>query len=126
MKPYIVAEERSPDLKLLSKPQPQTLHQAMSARAADELTQMMVSVVQDGHRDPGQIPGISVAAKTGTANSAPNRPPYAWFVGFAPADNPQVAVAVLVEQSGDQPRRDRRGHAGRADRGQDVIKAVVG
>ena len=46
------------------------------------------------------LAGVQVAGKTGTAQSAPNRPPYAWFVSFAPADNPQVAVAVLVQDAG--------------------------
>lgn len=125
MKPYVVAEERSPDLKLLSKPQPQTLHQAMSARSADELTQMMVSVVQEGTGTPVNIPGISVAAKTGTANSVPNRPPYAWIVAFAPADNPQVAVAVLVQQSGTN-RGEIAGGTLAGPIAVNVIKAVVG
>ena len=43
---------------------------------------------------------MKVAGKTGTAQSEADRPPYAWFVSFAPADNPTVAVAVLVQDAG--------------------------
>jgi peptidoglycan glycosyltransferase len=124
MKPYLVAEARSPDLKLLSKAPIETLHQSMSQESADQLTQMMVSVVQDGTGRPVQIPGISVAAKTGTANSAPDRPPYAWFVAFAPADHPQVAVAVLVQQSSTN-RGEIAGSTLAGPVAVNVIKAVV-
>jgi penicillin-binding protein A len=124
MKPYLVAEARSPDLKLLSKAPIETLHQPMSQESADQLTQMMVSVVQDGTGRPVQIPGVSVAAKTGTANSAPDRPPYAWIVAFAPADDPQVAVAVLVQQSGTN-RGEIAGGTLAGPVAVNVIKAVV-
>ena len=46
------------------------------------------------------MPGVSVAGKTGTAEHATDAPPHAWFTGFAPADNPKVAVAVVVEDGG--------------------------
>jgi peptidoglycan glycosyltransferase len=125
MKPYLVAEERSPDLKLLNRSQPRTLHQAMSSHSADELTQMMVSVVQAGTGTPVNIPGLAVAAKTGTANSVPHRPPYAWIVAFAPANNPQIAVAVLVQQSGTN-RGEIAGGTLAGPIAVNVIKAVVG
>lgn len=99
MTPYVVQEVRSPDLQVLDSAQPEVLHQAMSSSSATQLTQMMVDVVQSGTGIPAQIPGVSVAGKTGTANSSASRAPYAWMVAFAPADNPQVAVAVLVEQT---------------------------
>ncbi|HEY7045092.1 MAG TPA: penicillin-binding protein 2 [Nocardioidaceae bacterium] len=100
MKPYIVQQVRSPDLDVLREADPQVLHQAVSASVASELTQMMVDVVQSGTGTNTQIPGVTVAGKTGTANSAEDRAPYAWMVSFAPADDPQVAVAVIVEQTG--------------------------
>jgi peptidoglycan glycosyltransferase len=100
MTPYVVAEVRSPDLDVLSKAQPEVLHQAISGSVADELTQMMVDVVNTGTGSPAEIPGVSVAGKTGTANSDTSRSPYAWMVTFAPANDPQVAVAVVIEQSG--------------------------
>ena len=47
-----------------------------------------------------QIPGTKVAGKTGTAQTSADQHPYAWFVSFAPADDPEVAVAVLIEDAG--------------------------
>ncbi len=77
---------------------------------------MMVGVVDQGTAVTAQIPGVQVAGKTGTAQSAPGRPPYAWFVSFAPADDPKVAVAVLVQDAGVDARRDLRQRPGGADR----------
>jgi peptidoglycan glycosyltransferase len=64
---------------------------------------MMIATVQQGTATPAAIPGVQVAGKTGTAQSGltqPNGdevPPYAWFVGFAPANAPKVAVAVMIQ-----------------------------
>lgn len=101
MKPYLVDELRSNDLEVIDKTDPQPLtSNAVSAATARKLTDMMVAVVDNGTATNAQIPGVQVAGKTGTAQSAADRPPYAWFVSFAPADNPSVAVAVLVENAG--------------------------
>ncbi len=101
MKPYVFDEIRSPDLEVIDKIDPEVLTQhAMSPANSDDLTDMMVSVVDRGTGTTAQIPGVKVAGKTGTAQSSPSRPPYAWFVSFAPADNPTVAVAVLVQDAG--------------------------
>ena len=101
MKPYIVQNVRAPnDLQTLDEASPEVLHQAISGSVADQLTQMMVDVVDNGTGTNARIPNVSVAGKTGTANSAEDQAPYAWMVTFAPADDPQVAVAVLVEQTG--------------------------
>ena len=99
MKPYIVKTVRSPNLKVLDQANPSLLSQAMSASNAAKLRQMMVSTVQSGTATSARIAGVDVGGKTGTAQSTPERPPYAWFVAFAPANNPKVAVAVLVESS---------------------------
>jgi peptidoglycan glycosyltransferase len=101
MRPYVVDEVRAPDLSVLDKttPEPFRSH-AVSSSVARDLTQMMIEVVDRGTGTTAQIPGIKVAGKTGTAQSSPERPPYAWFVSFAPAEDPQVAVAVLVEDAG--------------------------
>ena len=70
----------------------------MSPTTANELTKLMVATVNDGTASPGAIEGVEVAGKTGTAQSGvPDKPPYAWYVSFAPADDPQVAVAVMIE-----------------------------
>ncbi|RNM12628.1 peptidoglycan D,D-transpeptidase FtsI family protein [Nocardioides pocheonensis] len=101
MKPYLVDEVRSHDLEVLGKTDPQPLTaNAVSAATARKLTDMMVAVVDNGTAVNAQIPGVKVAGKTGTAQSEANRPPYAWFVSFAPADSPKIAVAVLVQDAG--------------------------
>ncbi len=101
MVPYLVDEVRAPDLSVLEKTSPEELpERALSSEHAGELTQMMVEVVDQGTGTAAQIPGTKVAGKTGTAQSSEERLPYAWFVSFAPADNPEVAVAVLVQDAG--------------------------
>lgn len=101
MRPYVVDEVTSPDLEPLEKAEPRALRTgAVSSSVARDLTAMMVSVVNNGTGAPAQIPGVQVAGKTGTAQSAAERSPYAWFVSFAPADDPAVAVAVIVEDAG--------------------------
>ncbi len=101
MRPYLVDEVRAPDLSVLDKTSEEEMpDRAMSSTSASLLTQMMVEVVDQGTGTTAQIPGIKVAGKTGTAQSTPSRAPYAWFVSFAPADDPQVAVAVLVQDAG--------------------------
>ena len=101
MEPYLVDEVRAPDTSVLDKTSSEEMpERAMSAASAGELTDMMVQVVTSGTGTTAQIGGIDVAGKTGTAQSDRDRAPYAWFVSFAPADDPQVAVAVVVEDAG--------------------------
>lgn len=102
MRPYLVDEERAPDLSILDKAVPEKLpgEPAMTSSAAAELISMMVNVVDNGTGKNAQIRGVKVAGKTGTAQSSAERPPYAWFVSFAPAESAQVAVAVLVQDAG--------------------------
>ncbi|ABD13780.1 cell elongation-specific peptidoglycan D,D-transpeptidase [Frankia casuarinae] len=99
MKPYIVSELRSPDLKRISKTEPKKLGEPVSSEVAAQLTTMMESVVTSGTGRRAQIGGVTVAGKTGTAEHGTSLP-HAWFVGFAPADAPKIAVAVIVEDGG--------------------------
>jgi peptidoglycan glycosyltransferase len=73
----------------------------MKPSTAADLNQMMQAVVTGGTGTAAQIPGIKVAGKTGTAETGVNKVYDAWFIFFAPADNPQVAGAVVVEDSPD-------------------------
>ncbi len=61
----------------------------------------MVEVVQKGSGYAVKDLGVSVAAKTGTAETGDGKPPHAWFVCFAPADHPRIAVVVIVEHGGE-------------------------
>jgi peptidoglycan glycosyltransferase len=97
-RPYIVDRVIGHDGSVVSRTRASTLGRAIKPETAAELTQMMVSVVQAGTGTNAQIPGIEVAGKTGTAETGINRVYTAWFVCFAPAENPQVAVAVVLEK----------------------------
>jgi peptidoglycan glycosyltransferase len=112
MRPYVVDEVRAANLSVLDRTDPQSISKAMSSSTADELTKMLVATVEQGTATPAQIPGVEVAGKTGTAQSTDDRPPYAWFVSFAPADDPQVAVAVLVQSSDTSPGEISGGRLG--------------
>jgi peptidoglycan glycosyltransferase len=103
MRPYLVAQVRGPNASVLSQTQPQVLRRAVSAPVAAQVKSIMELVVRSGTGTAAQIPGVTVAGKTGTAqHGAPSAhlAPDAWFVAFAPADAPRVAVAVLVEDGG--------------------------
>lgn len=126
MRPYVVDEVRAPDLSVLDKTDPEAYRSnAVSASVARDLTQMMIGVVDQGTASTAQIPGVKVAGKTGTAQSSPSRPPYAWFVSFAPADDPKVAVAVLVEDAG-VARNAISGSGLAAPIAKRVMEAVIG
>lgn len=99
MKPYLVSEEQAPDLSTLSRTEPEPLSRAVSSEVAQQLQEMMVTVVTSGTGRPAAIPGVSMGGKTGTAQDG-NRSPHVWFMAFAPAEDPQVAVAVIVENGG--------------------------
>ncbi len=109
MKPYLVSQLRSPDQQVLQQTTPERLHEAVSPEVAGQLTTMMQSVVTNGTAGSAAIPGVPVAAKTGTAQSSAKRKPYAWFVSFAPAKNPQIAVAVFVQDATGVARTDVSG-----------------
>jgi peptidoglycan glycosyltransferase len=78
---------------------PREYSRAMSATTAAQITEMMIDVVNNGTGTNAQIPGIQVAGKTGTAQ-VQDEAAHAWFIGFAPAEQPQYAIAVLVENGG--------------------------
>ncbi|MCL6623451.1 MAG: hypothetical protein K6T17_02390 [Fimbriimonadales bacterium] len=66
----------------------------------DRLHRALIRVVASGTGRAAQIPGVTVAGKTGSAEHIRGRRPHAWFIGFAPAEDPKIAVAVLVESGG--------------------------
>ncbi len=125
MSPYLVREVQAPDLSRLDVATPSLYRHAIDRAVADRLRTMMQLVVTSGTGTAAQIPGVAVAGKTGTAQHAVGQPPDAWFIGFAPADNPQVAVAVLVENGGSLGS-DATGGKVAAPIARDVMRAVLG
>ena len=99
MDPYVMSMAQSPDLKPISTHRPKVLSEAMLPGNAEQLQQMMVTVVEEGTGVNAQIPGVTVGGKTGTAQSDRKRKPFAWFTSFAPLEDPKVAVAVIVEDA---------------------------
>jgi penicillin-binding protein A len=94
MKPYLVSQVQAPDLTVIDKTDPEEMSTPISEEVAGQLTEMMTSVVNNGTGRRARIDGVQVAGKTGTAeNSAAD---HSWFIGFAPADDPKIAVAVFV------------------------------
>ena len=126
MKPYLSAVVRGPDLRPIEITRPQVYSRAVSADVASQLTQMMEAVVSgsSGTGSAAQIPGVRVAGKSGTAQSAEGRAPYAWFTSLAPADNPQVAVAVVIEDA-NIPAQDVYGGRVAAPVAKEIMQAVI-
>ena len=98
MTPYMVDQVRAPDLSVIDRTEPEVLSEAVSGDVAAGLTEMMLSVVENGSGRAARIDGVQVAGKTGTAENA--GADHNWFVGFAPADDPKIAVAVFVANGG--------------------------
>lgn len=103
MQPYLVQEIRSPGGAVLWEARPQLLRRVVSPQVASQVQEAMVGVVDSGTGTAAYIPGVEVAGKTGSAE-VPDGPPHAWFVAFAPARNPTVAVCVVVEHGGEGGR----------------------
>lgn len=122
MKPYLVQEVRGPDLSILQTTEPAQFDTAMTPANAAQLTEMMVNVVDNGTGSNAQISGVRVAGKTGTAQTGNDNPSVAWFVAFAPAQAPKVAVAVVVEDAG---AAEVSGNALAAPIARSVIEAVL-
>jgi penicillin-binding protein A len=98
MKPTLIKQVLSPGGSVIRRLHPHVLRQATKPSTAGALKTMMVEVVQAGTGTAAQIPGVVVAGKTGTAETCACNSVYdAWFIFFAPADNPVVAGAVVVE-----------------------------
>jgi len=99
LEPHAAAEIRDAKGDVVRRFLPRPWKTAMSPATAQALSAMMRTVVERGTGTRARIPGVTVAGKTGTAQN-PTGAPHAWFVGFAPAEAPRYAVAVLVENGG--------------------------
>jgi penicillin-binding protein A len=99
MKPTVVESIIAPDLTELVSFQPEVYSTPISAETAATMNQLMIQNVSNGAGSNARINGVDVAGKTGTAENG-DAPYTLWFTGFAPANDPQVAVAVVVENGG--------------------------
>ena len=98
MRPYVVQRITSPGGSVIQRTRPHKYKRAMRTSTSQALNQMMQAVVTGGTGTAAQIPGIKVAGKTGTAETgALGTPNTTWFIAFAPADAPRVAVAVVLQ-----------------------------
>src|SRR5262249_36682141 len=105
MKPQLVRSILAPDLSVLERFEPEVAERTAMTRAVAAQIRAMMVAAENSYRNDGKITGVRIAAKTGTADrgTAPKTPPpQGWYVAFAPADNPQVAIAVVVEDGGDR------------------------
>ena len=100
MKPFLVSQVLGTDLAVLQSTTPSAFGRAMSNGNAKILQDMMIGVVRDGTASKARIAGLAVGGKTGTAENAPGEPAHAWFVGFAPMGESQIAIAVVLENGG--------------------------
>lgn len=100
MRPTLVETVSAADLTVLQPFEPQEYGTPISQATAATMTSMMVDGVSNGAASNARIDGVAVAGKTGTAENGPGEPFTLWFTGFAPADDPRVAVAVVVEDGG--------------------------
>lgn len=125
MTPYLVDTLKGPDLSNIATTAPSEERRAVSPQVAATLTDLMVGAEQVTQQK-GAIAGVQIASKTGTAEHGTdprNTPPHAWYIAFAPAQAPKVAVAVLVENGGD--RLSATGGAVAAPIGRATIAAAL-
>ena len=99
MSPYLIKQIVDADNQTIRKTKAAEAGRPISADTASKVTGMMQAVVSQpyGSGTPMALPNVSVAAKTGTAETGDGDRANAWAIGFAPADNPQIAFAVIVE-----------------------------
>ena len=126
MRPRLVSEIRDPSGQVIETFDPEEWSQPLSPANAAALTQMMVSVVSSGTGTAAQIAGVEVAGKTGTAQHGEGEAPHVWFTSFAPAQDPQVAVAVVVLDGGSLRSTEATGGAVAAPIAREVLEAALG
>lgn len=100
MRPYVVSSIKDGENKIIKEFKPKQIARIMNQNTADIITGMMIETVESGTGTRAKVSKVDVAGKTGTAEVGGNQKSHAWFVGFAPADSPQVAIAVLIENGG--------------------------
>ena len=124
MKPNLVDSITAPDLTVLQQFEPKVFADPITSATSSTLSQFMVSAVENGAATNARIDGVSVAGKTGTAENGEDDPYTLWFTGFAPADNPRVAIAVVVEDGGGE-NQSGSGNSIAAPIAKQVLEAVL-
>jgi penicillin-binding protein A len=100
MQPTLINRILQPDLTVIQDFSPTVFSTPISQQTAATMTQMLINGVTNGAASNARISGVDVAGKTGTAENGKGQTNTLWFTGFAPAKNPQVAIAVVVENGG--------------------------
>jgi len=99
MRPTLLDRAVSPSGRVDYQQHPQSLGRVMSTATAANLSLMMRQVVEEGTGQPANVDGLSVAGKTGTAQTSTPGVNTAWFIAFAPAAHPRIAVAVVIDRT---------------------------
>lgn len=127
MQPHLVGKILAPDLQVISETTPDEVDEAMEPEQAQALRDMMIA--SEGNTGGGgKLSGVTIASKTGTAEHGENvrsTNPHAWYVAFAPAEKPEIAIAVIVENGGQQGLAATGGRVA-APIGRAVIGAYLG
>lgn len=100
MRPYVIDTVSDPTGRVLSYTAPRQWRLALDAATARRVNSLMVEVVAHGSGSRAAIPGVTVAGKTGTAEAGKSVETHAWFIAFAPAEQPRVAMAIVLENAG--------------------------
>lgn len=126
LEPHVAARIEDADGTTVRTIRRKEWRRTMSPATAATMTQFMLQVVQRGTATAAQIPGVEVAGKTGTAETAPGQNPHAWFIAFAPADHPRYAIAVLVEHGGTEGAAETTGGKVAAPIAASVLRTLLG
>jgi penicillin-binding protein A len=127
MRPHLVSKILAPDLQVISETDPDEVDDAMDADHAAALREMMIAS-ENNTGGGGKLSGVTIASKTGTAEHGADvrsTNPHAWYVAFAPAEKPEIAIAVIVENGGQQGLAATGGRVA-APIGRAVIGAYLG
>ncbi|MFM1995328.1 MAG: hypothetical protein RLZZ610_845 [Actinomycetota bacterium] len=100
MQPNLIESVISPNLSVIASPQPEVLAQPITAATAESLKKMMVQGVTKGVASNAAVAGAKVAGKTGTAENGKGERVTLWFTGFAPSNDPRIAIALVIEDGG--------------------------
>ena len=100
MKPYLIKQIKNRYGTAIDEGKSEKLSDAISQDTASQVKDCMIETVKSGTGMSARINGITVAGKTGSAEDKKDKETDSWFVAFAPAENPEIAVAVIVENAG--------------------------